>query len=225
MPDAFVPIAEAAGLILPLGRWVLERIGMQMRAWKQAGLPPIVIAMNVSLNQCLRGDLVSLVEDLASRTAGRLHWLELEVTEQLFMSSGFGDSVAVLRQLSGLGVTISIDDFGTGYSSLGRLRRLPVDKVKIDRSFVEELGKSRDAEMLVCAVIALGHSLGIKVTAEGVENHEQLAFLTAKGCDYAQGFHLGMPLSEDDLAALLRNSRIKPPVALGALHPAAGVPD
>jgi diguanylate cyclase (GGDEF)-like protein len=207
MPDAFVPIAEATGLILPMGRWVLERIGMQMRAWKQAGLPPIVIAMNVSLNQCLRGDLVALVEDLALRTACGFDWLELEVTEQFFMSSGMGDTVAVLRQLSGLGVTISIDDFGTGYSSLGRLRRLPVNKVKIDRSFIEELGKSRDAEMLVCAVIALGRSLGMKVTAEGVENNEQLAFLTARGCDYAQGFHLGMPLSENDLATLLQNSR------------------
>jgi diguanylate cyclase (GGDEF)-like protein len=211
MPDAFVPIAEATGLILPMGRWVLERIGMQMREWKQAGLPPIVIAMNVSLNQCLRGDLVSLVEDVALRTACGLDWLELEVTEQIFMSSGTGDTVAVLRQLSGLGVTISIDDFGTGYSSLGRLRRLPVDKVKIDRSFIEELGKSRDAEMLVCAVIALGRSLGMKVTAEGVENNEQLAFLTAEGCDYAQGFHLGMPLSEHDLVTLLQNSRGKRP--------------
>jgi diguanylate cyclase (GGDEF)-like protein len=216
MPDAFVPIAEATGLILPMGRWVLERIGMQMRAWKQAGLPPIVIAMNVSLNQCLRGDLVSLVEDMALRMAYRLDWLELEVTEQIFMPSGTGDTVAVLRQLSGLGVTISIDDFGTGYSSLGRLRRLPVDKVKIDRSFIEELGRSRDAEMLVCAIIALGRSLGMKVTAEGVENDEQLAFLTAKGCDYAQGFHLGMPLSEHDLATLLRNSRRK--------HPANAIP-
>jgi diguanylate cyclase (GGDEF)-like protein len=209
MPDAFVPIAEATGLILPMGRWVLERIGMQMRAWKQAGLPPIVIAMNVSLNQCLRGDLVSLVKDLAFRTGYSLDRLELEVTEQFFMSSGMGDTVAVLRQLSGLGVTISIDDFGTGYSSLGRLRRLPVDKVKIDRSFIEGLGKSKDAEMLVRAVIALGRSLGMKVTAEGVENNEQLAFLTAEGCDYAQGFHLGMPLSEHDLAMLLRNSRGK----------------
>jgi diguanylate cyclase (GGDEF)-like protein len=225
MPDAFVPIAEATGLILPMGRWVLERIGMQMRAWKQAGLPPIVIAMNVSLNQCLRGDLVSLVEDMASGMACRLDWLELEVTEQLFMSSGIGDTVAVLRQLSGLGVTISIDDFGTGYSSLGRLRRLPVDKVKIDRSFIEELGKSRDAEMLVCAVIALGRSLGMKVTAEGVENDEQLAFLAAKGCDYAQGFRLSMPLSEHDLATLLRNSRAHSAVSLRTPHPIAGVPD
>jgi diguanylate cyclase (GGDEF)-like protein len=207
MPDAFISIAEATGLILPIGRWVLERVGMQVRAWKEAGLPPIFIAINVSLNQCLRGDLVSVVKDVAAQTRCPLDWLEIEVTEQLFMPSGIGDAVTMLRHLRDLGVTISIDDFGTGYSSLGRLRSLPVNKVKIDKSFVEELGKNRDSDMLVCAIITLGRSLDLKVTAEGVETREQLAFLTAQGCDYAQGFHLGIPLSQHSLAVLLRNNR------------------
>jgi diguanylate cyclase (GGDEF)-like protein len=206
MPDTFISIAEATGLILPMGRWVLERVGMQVREWKEAGLPPVFIAANVSLNQCLRGDLVSVVKEVAAHTACALDWLEIEVTEQFFMPSEIGDAITMLRQLSELGVTISIDDFGTGYSSLGRLRSLPVDKVKIDKSFIEELGKSRDAEMLVCAVITLGRSLGVKVTAEGVENHEQLAFLTAQGCDYAQGYHLSIPLSQHKLAMLIRDN-------------------
>jgi diguanylate cyclase len=107
-------------------------------------------------------------------------------------------------------VTISIDDFGTGYSSLGRLQRLPVDKVKIDKSFVAELGNSRDAEMIVRAIIALARSLGITVTAEGVENDRQLAFLAAEGCDYAQGYHLSVPLPQHQFAAMLRTTSAPP---------------
>jgi diguanylate cyclase (GGDEF)-like protein len=206
MPDAFIGIAEATGLILPMGRWVLERVAMQVREWKEAGLPPIFIATNMSLNQCLRGDLVSVVKGVSTHTARPLDWLEIEVTEQIFMPSGAGDAVSMLRQLSELGVTISIDDFGTGYSSLGRLRSLPVDKVKIDRSFIDGLGKGPDAEMLVCAILTLGRSLGVKVTAEGVENPEQLAFLTTQGCDYAQGYHLSPPISKHRFAMLLRDN-------------------
>jgi predicted signal transduction protein with EAL and GGDEF domain len=209
MPDAFIPIAEATGLILPMGRWILERVAMQMQEWREAGLPPIFIAMNVSLNQCLRGDLISLVNDVAAHTPYALDWLEIEVTEQFFMPSGIGEAVAMLTRLSALGVSISIDDFGTGYSSLSRLRSLPVDKVKIDKSFIEELGESGRAEMLVCALIALGESLGVKVTAEGVENQQQLAFLTAHGCDYAQGYYLSGPLSQHKLAMMLRSNASK----------------
>jgi diguanylate cyclase (GGDEF)-like protein len=154
-PDNFVPIAEATGLIIPLGRWVLECVALQMQEWKAAQLPPILIAVNVSLSQCRRGDLVRTIEEISTRTAWDLGQLELEVTEQIFMAQGMGDSVATLRRLSSLGVTISIDDFGTGYSSLGRLQRLPVDKLKIDKSFVAELGNSRDAEMIVRAILRL----------------------------------------------------------------------
>lgn len=210
MPDAFISVAETSGLILPIGRWVLECLAMQMHAWKKQGLPSIFIAMNVSLNQCLRGDLVTVVQDIAEQTNTTLGWLELEVTEQFFLPSGIGDAVTMLRQLSALGVTISIDDFGSGYSSLGRLRTLPVDKVKIDKSFIEELGKNRDAEMLVGAVITLGRNLGIKVTAEGVENSEQLAFLTRQKCDYGQGYYLSIPLLPHKFVTLLRDSAASP---------------
>lgn len=203
MPDAFISVAEASGLIVPMGRWVLECLAMQIHAWKDQDLPPFFIAMNVSLNQCLRGDLVTAVEAVAAHTGGTLDWLEIEVTEQFFMPSGIDDAVTMLRQLSALGVTISIDDFGTGYSSLGRLRSLPVDKVKIDKSFIEGLGKSCEAETLAGAVIALARSLGVKVTAEGVESAEQLSFLAGQRCDYGQGYYLSIPLSHHKLAMLL----------------------
>jgi EAL domain-containing protein (putative c-di-GMP-specific phosphodiesterase class I) len=179
---------------------------MQLHEWKQQGLPAIFIAMNVSLNQCLRGNLVTVVQDVAAEMACPLDWLEIEVTEQFFMPSGIGDAVTMLRQLRALGVTISIDDFGTGYSSLGRLRSLPVDKVKIDKSFIEELGKNRNAEMLIRAILALSRSLGLKVTAEGVENSEQLAFLTRQSCDFAQGYYLSIPLSHHKLARMLHDT-------------------
>lgn len=206
-PDEFVPIAEATGLIIPLGQWVLECVAVQMQQWRAAQLPPILIAVNASLSQCRRGDLVKTIQEISTRTAWDLGQLELEVTEQIFLGPGMGDCVATLRRLSSLGVTISIDDFGTGYSSLGRLQRLPVDKVKIDKSFVTELGNSRDAEMIVRAIIALARSLGITVTAEGVENARQLSFLAAEGCDHAQGYHLSVPLAQHEFAAMLRKTR------------------
>jgi EAL domain-containing protein (putative c-di-GMP-specific phosphodiesterase class I) len=113
-PDDFISIAEATGLIVPLGQWVLERVALQVQEWRAAQLPPILIAVNVSLSQCRRGDLVRTIEEISARTAWDLGQLELEVTEQIFMAQGMGDSVATLRRLSSLGVTISIDDFGTG---------------------------------------------------------------------------------------------------------------
>ena len=210
-PDDFVPIAESTGLMVPLGEWVLDRVAGQMREWREAQVPPILIAVNISLSQCRRGDLVQSIQDIAAHTAWDLSRLELEITEQLFLPQGLEDCVATLRRLSSLGVTISIDDFGTGYSGLGRLLRLPIDKLKIDRSFVAELGIDRDAETIVRAIIALARSLGMTVTAEGVENDLQLTFLIAEGCDFAQGYHLSVPLPQHEFAAMLRkNVELRP---------------
>ena len=219
-PEEFIPVAEATGLIVPLGRWVLERVAEQMLEWRKCGLPRILIATNVSLTQCRRGDLIGTIEAIATRTAGDLDWLEIEVTEQLLLPAGSGDAVATLRRLSELGVTISIDDFGTGYSSLGRLRSLPVDKVKIDKTFITELGTSRDAEMIIRAIIALARSLGMAVTAEGVESEQQLDFLIAEGCDCAQGYYISVPLSQDEFAATLRNDFVGfPPLGVRLGNP------
>jgi diguanylate cyclase (GGDEF)-like protein len=203
LPAEFIPVAEATGLIVPLGRWVLDRVAAQSLDWRNGGLPRVVIAVNISLSQCRRGDLTATIEQMARRAGGDLDWLELEVTEQALMPTG--DCVAALQHAHDLGVTISMDDFGTGYSSLGRLHSLPVDKVKIDKVFVGEIGTSRDAEMIVRAIIALAKSLGMTVTAEGVENEPQLNFLVTEGCDYAQGHFFSVPLPQGAFAAMLRN--------------------
>ena len=203
LPDTFIPVAEMSGLVVPLGAWVLKRACEQASAWRRRGLPPLVMAVNLSLSQCRRGDLVTSVEHFAERAGCDLNWLELEVTEQLFMPREGAACVDSLRRLQKLGVTVSIDDFGTGYSSLGRLQGLPVDKIKIDKCFVDGVGRRRAAEPIVRAMIALGRSLGLTVVAEGVETQEQLDFLAAEGCHGVQGFLLAPPLPAPDIAKLL----------------------
>lgn len=202
-PDEFIPLAEAIGLITRLGRWVLEQVARRLAEWQDRGVRRIFMAANVSLSQCQRGDLVATIEDIAERTGCDLRWLELEVTENLFLPSEDGEIFATLRRLRELGVSIAIDDFGTGYSSLGRLKSVPVDKVKIDKTFIAGLGSSRDAEMIVRAIIALARSLGMKVTAEGVESADQLDFLIAEGCHTAQGYHLSLPLPHHEFAQIV----------------------
>jgi EAL domain-containing protein (putative c-di-GMP-specific phosphodiesterase class I) len=173
-----------------------------MRRIRDAGSAPAFIATNISLSQCRGGDLVEAVKRVAARDESGYDWLELEVTEHLFLPPS--DGIGSLRRLRTLGVTISIDDFGTGYSSFGRLINLPIDKIKIDRTFVNGLGKSSNADMLVRAIIALAKSLGMTVTAEGVETEQQLAFLTAEGCTFGQGHYLAAPLSVEAFIALLQ---------------------
>jgi diguanylate cyclase (GGDEF)-like protein len=203
LPDSFIPVAETSGLIVPLGKWVMEQANWQICSWRRMGLPAVSVAVNLSLSQCRRGGLVGCIERMVAQCGCDLRRLELEVTEQTFLPDEGAECIESLQQLRRLGVTVSIDDFGTGYSSLGRLRGLPVDKVKIDRGFVQGIGRSRDAELIVRAMIVLGRSLGLSVVAEGVETSEQLAFLKAEGCDGAQGFLLSAPLSADECAALL----------------------
>jgi len=202
VPDVFIPVAEMTGLIVPLGRWVLERVAADVRALRDAGSTPIFIATNISLSQCRNDDLVRAVEQIVARDGCGYDWLELEVTEHLFLPPS--DGIDALRRLRNLGVTISIDDFGTGYSSFGRLINLPVDKIKIDRTFVSGLGKSGTAAMLVRAIIALAKSLGMTVTAEGIETQQQLALLAAEGCTFGQGHYLSPPLSSEQYTAFLQ---------------------
>ncbi len=212
MPDEFIPVAEASGLLVPLGKWVIERACERACEWRRRGLPPILTAVNVSLAQWRRSDLAAAVEELADRFGCDLSWLELEVTEQVFLPSEANDCIEGLRRLQRMGVTVSIDDFGTGYSSLGRLQGLPVNRVKIDRCFVSNLGRSRDAELIVRAMIALGRSLGLEVMAEGVETEEQVAFLRREGCQAAQGYYFGPPMPADAFTALLAGTKVPPPV-------------
>jgi diguanylate cyclase (GGDEF)-like protein/PAS domain S-box-containing protein len=206
-PAQFIPLAESCGLIVPLGAWVLREACRQTRFWRDAGLPHLPMAVNLSLAQCRSSDFASSTRRVLEASGLEPSALELEVTESLFLSPG-GSHLNDLYRLHAQGVRVSIDDFGTGYSSLGRLRQLPVDQIKIDQSFVAGLGHSRDAEAIVRAVIRLGRSLGLRVLAEGVETSAQCAFLRNEGCNAVQGFHIGRPLPAGGFAALLRESRV-----------------
>ncbi|HUN75289.1 MAG TPA: EAL domain-containing protein [Steroidobacteraceae bacterium] len=202
-PGEFIPLAEESGLILPIGEWVLTEACKQAYGWQVAGLRPACVAVNLSVQQFRQRDLVAIVRR-ALRTA-RLHphQLEIELTESTVMQDA-EQSIAALRELSELGVRIAVDDFGTGYSSLSYLRRLPLDSLKIDRTFIRELVTSRDDAAIVRAIMSLAHSLHLGVVAEGVETAEQLDFLREIDCDQYQGYYYSPPLSSNGFVALVR---------------------
>jgi diguanylate cyclase (GGDEF)-like protein len=202
-PVEFIPVAEESGLIVEIGEWVLKSAVDQFRVWRGAGVPVVPVAVNLSARQFHRTDIVGTV-DAVVRDAGLAPGeLELELTES--MSVQYPErSAELMARLRGLGCTLSIDDFGTGYSSLSYLKRLPVDKLKIDRSFVQDMHQSVESLAMVKAIIAMAHSLRLEVIAEGVELEEQLDALRAAGCDQIQGFYYSKPLSADDCAAYLR---------------------
>jgi diguanylate cyclase (GGDEF)-like protein/PAS domain S-box-containing protein len=190
-PGEFVPVAEASGLIVPLGAWVLREACRQGVVWQQAGAP-LTVAVNLSPAQLRHPDLLRTVDGALAASGLEPGRLELEVTEGLLVESGDG----VADRIAGLaarGVGLAIDDFGTGYSSLAYLKRLPVRRIKVDRSFVRDIGTDPENEAVVRAIVTLGHALGKEVVAEGVETEMQLAFLRELGCDAAQGFLLGRP--------------------------------
>jgi diguanylate cyclase (GGDEF)-like protein len=202
-PAQFIPLAEETGLILPLGEWVIREACRQAFAWQAAGLRPLRVAVNLSAQQFRQKNLVELVR--SALTAARLEpqYLELELTESAVMDDA-EQSISILRELSELGVRISVDDFGTGYSSLSYLRRLPLDKLKIDRAFIREVVTSRDDAEIVRAIVSLAHALRLQVIAEGVETPDQLEFLNSLGCDQYQGFHFSAPVPSNAFVAMLR---------------------
>jgi len=204
-PADFIPIAERTDLIAPLGRWILHRACLQGRSWAREGLPPLTIAVNLSPAQFKHHQgLVGMVSDILSQTGMLPELLQLEITEGIAMQN-VDDTIEVLRRLRALGVTISIDDFGTGYSSLNYLKRFPVDKLKIDRSFVVDIGLHPDNAAVVEAIVNLGHSLGTRVNVEGVETRQQLDFLIGHKVDEAQGFFFSRALPPDEFARLVRD--------------------
>jgi EAL domain-containing protein (putative c-di-GMP-specific phosphodiesterase class I) len=202
-PMEFVPLAEETGLIEIIGEWVLRTACEQAKAWQQARLPALRMAVNLSPRQFLRPGIVNTVGRVLQETGLDPGYLDLEITEGLLMKNVEG-SIATLRALKAMGVRLSIDDFGTGYSSLNYLKRFPIDQLKIDKSFVSDLITNQDDNAIALAVIAMAHSMRLKVIAEGVENEAQLAFLQKNRCDEMQGYYLSRPLPPRQITALLR---------------------
>ena len=203
-PAEFIPIVERTDLIAPLGRWILHRACLQGRDWLRGGLEPMKIAVNLSPAQFKQSQsLVAMVAEIIDQTGVRADMLQLEITEGIAMQN-VDATIEVLQSLRAMGVVISIDDFGTGYSSLNYLKRFPVDKLKIDRSFVVDIGLHPDNAAVVEAIVNLGHSLGTRVNVEGVETREQLDFLLSHKVDEAQGYYFSRAIPGDEFAALVR---------------------
>ena len=201
-PARFIPVAEDSGLIVPLGEWVLRRACTQLVRWRQQGNRPSRMVVNLSPRQFRQKHLVQAFCRIFDETGVDPHWLGLEITETVIMENP-EVSIGSLRDLKALGIELSLDDFGTGYSSLSYLKRFPIDKLKIDQSFVRDVTTDADDEAMVSAIIVMAHQLNIRVVAEGVETEAQLAFLRDRGCDEYQGHLFSRPLPADQLFACL----------------------
>jgi diguanylate cyclase (GGDEF)-like protein len=201
-PVKFIPIAEDTGLIVPIGDWVLHEACRQNKAWQDAGLPPMTVCVNVSARQFKERSLIGRVVSALRESGLEAQYLELELTESLIMQD-VEQAVATMRELQTLGVQLSIDDFGTGYSSLAALKTFPVARLKIDKSFINDLPNDENDRAVASAVISLGQKLNLRVIAEGVETDDQVAFLRQNNCDEMQGYHFSKPVSASDIESLL----------------------
>jgi len=206
-PMEFIPLAEDAGLIIPIGEWVIEAACRQTAAWRAQGLETVPVAVNLATTHLRQSSLPGRVARALRRHGVSPDTLEIEVTESILLADP-ELSTRIARELSDMGVQLSIDDFGTGYSSLSYLKRLPIATLKIDRSFVRDLGVDADDEAIVGAIVALGHSLKLKVVAEGVESEAQLAFLRSLRCDEYQGYYMSRPVEAEAFSHLLKQQSI-----------------
>jgi EAL domain-containing protein (putative c-di-GMP-specific phosphodiesterase class I) len=206
-PNEFVPLAEESGLIVDVDTWVLRHTCRQAMAWQAEGLPPVRVAVNMSARHFQSPErLLGSIRDALSDSGLPAALLELEVTEGLAVVED--RSAEILQRVRDLGVSISIDDFGTGYSMLGRLHRFPVDRLKIDRSFVREITSAHAEAPIVAAIVAMARSLGMETVAEGVETLEQQTFLRNRSCDLAQGFLFSHPVEPEEISRLLRTPSV-----------------
>jgi diguanylate cyclase (GGDEF)-like protein/PAS domain S-box-containing protein len=203
LPHRFIPVAEETGLIITVGEWVLRETCRQGRQWLDAGLPPLTLAVNVSSHQFRRSDICTLVASVLKDTGFPAQYLELEITESGLMENQ-ENATAILNSLRTQGVRLAIDDFGTGYSSLAYLKHFPLDVLKIDKRFIDDIPFHQDDMEIAATIVAMGHILGFKVLAEGVETKEQLAFLEEKGCDMYQGYIKSKPVPAHEFAEVLR---------------------
>jgi diguanylate cyclase len=197
-PELFIPIAEESGLIIPLGKWILETACSQAKAWREQGLPPIKVAVNLSIGQLFQQDLVHMVQEILQRTNLEPKYLQLEITESMTMN--IDQITQLLHELKAIGIQIAVDDFGTGYSSLSYLKDFPIDCLKIDRAFVRNIQHNSNDEALVSMILSMAKHLRLKVVAEGIEEVEQLAFLINGDCDYIQGYLFSKPISAEQIS-------------------------
>lgn len=207
-PVVFIPAAELSGLIVPLGQWIMEHAGRDMAAWGATQDPNFTLSINMSPIQFHKGDPVSLAEQVLLDTGLPSHCLDIEITESTLMED-IEKAILVVNQLRDRGISVSIDDFGTGYFSLSRLRYLPVNRIKIDISFVRQIGKDMHSEAIIKAIMFLSNTLDIRTTAEGVETREQLEFLRNLGCDDVQGYYFYRPQTSTEVQRLLKDQGMK----------------
>jgi len=202
LPSEFVHIAEDCGLIVPIGRWVMREACEQARTWQDAGLRHLRMAVNVSAVEFRERGFVENVRQILSDTGLRPHYLVLELTERVLMENA-ASTALVLEELKTMGVQLAVDDFGTGYSSLSYLRQFPIDVLKIDQSFIQKISSNLDDSTIIAAIIAMGRNLRHIVIAEGIETHEQMAYLQSQHCEEGQGFLLSPPVGATQFGYLL----------------------
>lgn len=207
-PATFIPLAEAIGVMIPIGTWALRVACKQAREWHDAGFNTLTLAVNLSVCQLQQPDLVNLVREILAETGLPARMLDLEITESTAMQSPEA-SIRTLYELKRLGIRISLDDFGTGHSSLAYLKRFPIDTLKIDQSFVRDITRDPDTAAIVTAIIAMGHSLRLKVIAEGVEFTDQATFLKRRNCDQMQGYLINAPMPAAELGAILAAGEVR----------------
>ena len=205
-PYAFIPLAEETGLIVQIGEWVLRHTCLQQQQWRNNGEPILRLSVNLSSRQFQQDDLIKTVVQILDETHIDATLLELELTESLLMQD-IETATKTLHQFKDMGIQLAIDDFGTGYSSLSYLKRFPIDTLKIDQSFVRDIPKDKDDISITKAIIALAHSLRLKVIAEGVETESQQALLKSIECDEIQGYLIGHPLPVDEFRKLVNNKK------------------
>jgi len=204
-PGAFIPLAEETGLIVALDQWVMKTGMTQMREWYEAGLNPGRLSLNLSVKQLQQEDFIEIVKNILNETGCKAEWIEFEITESHIMHN-VKEAIETLNSIKALGISIAIDDFGTGYSSLSYLKKLPVDKLKIDRSFITDIPDNKEDAAITNAIIAIAESLNLRVIAEGVETRKQKEYLLECGCHFIQGYLYHKPMPAEKMKKILQKN-------------------